>query len=946
MADNNAEAFLNQAVTKAPEADSAEAFLASTTTDSAEDFLNQATGSAEDFLNQATAQEPGILQKLITPIPMMVDLKNKAKQAIGGVMDAARPDVLDPPETSSPVTQAIGAVRSSLIPLPSQKMVEGSIELGLSETPLDLGLGLLGVGALVKAMAGPAKVAAEVAEVAPKTLRGATVGERILEASERLEGAAKGAPQPTSVFVPTPRSPVPDRAININLSKLNTTDDVKSFIADVAEANKGSIDEARRGTITFSEQTKLANDLGMTRKEMLKRQRGAPPSAETAIAYRQTLVRSAEEAVAKAQAVVSGSGSMDDAVEFLATHLRLTEQAAGAAAESGRALGSYRIAVGGGKEASIRAVSNALGGKEITKDIVEKLAKLDPLDTRSVNKFIRGVSEGKFSDKVFEAWVNALISGPQTHIVNAASNTITSMIRPLLERPVTAAVEVGRAALTGTKRERFLGEAAADVYGMASAFGDGASKAFRAFVDEIPELSKVNESSYRQAIPGLAGKVIRTPGRLLVASDEFFKTINRAGEAHALAYRKAAKAGVSLSEMPEYIAAQLNKMSPQDLLAIEKEGLYRTFQAEMGPVGQWVSQGRKMVPGLRFIIPFVRTPVNVAKFGLKLTPLGILDTGYKVAFKGLKGGELSADLAKSAIGMMATWPIASKVMDGTITGGGPSDKEQKKILMDSGWQPYSIRVGNEYFSYARFEPLAITMGLIADGAELMSIVDKEDMVAKASFALATNVTNKTFMKGFARFLDALQNPDRYGKSFFQQFAGSLIPSVVAQAARAQDPIVREPRTIGQAVQARIPGQSENVPALRDVWGQPIVRYSKTMTGIERFLSPVYVSQLKNDPATSEIVRLKMDISSPRRSVADVDLTEDDYSTYAEMAGNMAKQRVDALVAGPGWVKVPDPIKEKLIGDAFTDGRRISRSILFSRLKAGSKVDKAKRMVQP
>ena len=65
--------------------------------------------------------------------------------------------------------------------------------------------------------------------------------------------------------------------------------------------------------------------------------------------------------------------------------------------------------------------------------------------------------------------------------------------------------------------------------------------------------------------------------------------------------------------------------------------------------------------------------------------------------------------------MMAT--AFDFALEGNLTDGGPQDPRLYAALYSTGWRPYSIKVGNTYFSYQGTEPLATTLGYAAGLAE-------------------------------------------------------------------------------------------------------------------------------------------------------------------------------------------------------------------------------------
>ena len=83
-------------------------------------------------------------------------------------------------------------------------------------------------------------------------------------------------------------------------------------------------------------------------------------------------------------------------------------------------------------------------------------------------------------------------------------------------------------------------------------------------------------------------------------------------------------------------------------------------------------------------------------------------------------------------------------MNGTITGSGPEDYKQLQLKKQTGWQPYSIKVGDEYISYQRLDPFASVFGLMADLNDIMVRGDEKtkDSAESLSFALLASISNE------------------------------------------------------------------------------------------------------------------------------------------------------------------------------------------------------------
>src|SRR5690606_28592282 len=101
----------------------------------------------------------------------------------------------------------------------------------------------------------------------------------------------------TEDFIDTAASAPAERAVNINLARIETPDDVKRAITTAGKVFADDIDEARRGVQSNEETLRLADALGMTPEQLLSRQRGQSFNAEEAVAARQILVSSGEQLV-------------------------------------------------------------------------------------------------------------------------------------------------------------------------------------------------------------------------------------------------------------------------------------------------------------------------------------------------------------------------------------------------------------------------------------------------------------------------------------------------------------------------------------------------------------------------------------------------------------------------------------------------------------------------
>ncbi|KKN20425.1 hypothetical protein LCGC14_0935620, partial [marine sediment metagenome] len=559
-------------------------------------------------------------------------------------------------------------------------------------------------------------------------------------------------------------------------------------------------------------------------------------------------------------------------------------------------------------------------------------------ELNKVGLFMKKVSKPGLSDMAYEAWVNFLLSGPKTHIVNTVSNTLVRLSTPV-ERGLAGGIDFLRAKITGASQERFMGEVAADIYGMTAGLKQGMRHALQAWKTEVPTrgVSKL-EFARQKSIPGRTGRIIRAPGRALIAADEFFKAVNETAGKHVLAYREAARQGLTGTAKAKRIAELLENPPPGLLEKAAGDMLYRVFQQPFGPSGRHMAGLRANTPGLRYIIPFLRTPINIAKYGLERTPLNFLRLTAK-AFKReapLRGGALAEELAKPVIGTLIGAGVVLWASEGYITGGGPKDPSRKRVLRETGWQPYSIKIGDTYYSYARFEPVGALFGMAADFYNTFDDLDEleqSELISQIVLSITRNFTSKTYLRGLTDAINAISEPERYGRYWLEGLAGTAIPTVVADVARAIDPYFRRPETPLEAVKARIPGLSKSVPARRGVFGKPIERPGGTAT---KLLSPVYVSPEKGGMVERELARLKISLGRPSRMMMfegqEVEMTRPEYEQFQEARGQLAQQELAAFVRQPFYNQLSDEDKVSIIRSVFQRaGREARERILLGRM---------------
>jgi len=741
------------------------------------------------------------------------------------------------------------------------------------------------------------------------------------------DSIGKGAPSITQ----------PTMAGNINLRNINTTDEIKNLINHVAE-NNNMFMEARRGVMRMGSKGEelriLAEETGLTPEKLIKRKTGVAFNAETAYAARLILAQSAKEVVELAKRATRIGSSEIDLLNFenaLARHGAIQEQVAGITAEAGRTLRSFKeIADSEGlvKDKLMRDYLAKRGGDESVRTIAEGVAAFDSV--HQVTKYADEIYTPNWLDKVQEIWINSLLSSPSTHLVNITSNTIVALTRPL-EYSIAAAIGAIRRnpdRITG-------GEVVARTLGTAYGFFDGAIAAAKALRDPSAVTDYLTKLELRtqKAVGGKVGEVVRLPGRALVAEDVLFKAVGYRQELWGQAIRKASREGKGLKRAREIV----RNPDPEIRMKAIEEGRYQTFTNALEGFGKsWQRLiGRK--PGLRFLTPFVRTPWNIVAYASERSPFFFkASRRYKDAMKA-GGAEKDLARAKLALGTSATIGVALLSKDGTITGRGPSDYRERQVLRGTGWQPYSIKIGDTYYAYNRFEPLGILFGVAADLTDISSYIAETDdplweeinsIAAMLGASVAENLTNKTFLQGISSVLQAVNDPDRYAKRTIQRFLSSFIPTAAYYARKGTDPYARDVRSTMDSFLNRIPGRSDELPYKRNILGEPR-KYAKGFGGI---YSPLNVSKENQDQVYEEFVKIGYTPTIPSRQIRGVDLTSEQYDELLSLQQNQLalRAKLQNVISSPRWKNFNNYQKEQTLDAIISASQEAARNLMLVR----------------
>ena len=449
------------------------------------------------------------------------------------------------------------------------------------------------------------------------------------------------------------------------------------------------------------------------------------------------------------------------------------------------------------------------------------------------------------------------------------------------------------------------------------------------------------------------GIIAELPTRLLMSSDELFKQLNYRGRLYANAVDNTLELGLDISSKEG--RANIDRIFKE---GFDKNGMANVKdnpiaaeslqQARVATFTNSLEDGRLLniggswqkflrnSPYLRFLTPFVRTPTNLwRQFETRIPVYGAFTKPMKDLWRTGDRRARAEVLGRQVFGISAAlyaWHLTQasvKDKNGNIypkiTGNGPKDFDIKKTWMNNGWQPYSIARENEdgtitYLQYNRMDPRFYLFGIAADMSENSNSIndeDKESMFAVIGLSAMRSAINKSYVRGLSDTFELMQRttPEKLEKYVGRQFANAIpYQALIGQGIPGiteYDTDMLEARGFVDELIKKTPliTKTDYLEPRRDILtGEPIVRnpnsiYFNPEGGIS-FLSftqgPILVgkkSQLKDDPVTLEIARLKVALSEPRKIIDNIELLDykiDGQSAYDYWTERVGKTKVRGL----------------------------------------------------
>ena len=377
------------------------------------------------------------------------------------------------------------------------------------------------------------------------------------------------------------------------------------------------------------------------------------------------------------------------------------------------------------------------------------------------------------------------------------------------------------------------------------------------------------------------------------------------------------------------------------------------------------------------ILPFKKTPMNIAKTGFQYSPMQLAKSMVYDTVQLRKGNitvnqyidNVSKGLTGTGIALVG-YALAS--MGIIKASGGDDDKE--KYEQNLGNQPFSITVGDNTYSLDWLAPSAIPLFI---GAEIFSLSQNsnekktstssdEDSKYNQVVKTATNVLDAfansmnpmmemSMLSGLTSALKSYEQGSSQmiasmGTNATQSYVNQFFPTALGQIAKTTDDYERSttstksgvlPKAVDTTknqIMAKIPGLRQMLPVKTDVWGNEMKQSENLpLRAVENAVFPWTRKKVLTSDVDEELTRLyKVDGNSSviPDSSFNKDLTfagdtyrmtSQEYSTYRKSYGEKSYELINKLISSESYNTLNDTEKQKAIEKIYTYAKEYAKN---------------------
>lgn len=408
------------------------------------------------------------------------------------------------------------------------------------------------------------------------------------------------------------------------------------------------------------------------------------------------------------------------------------------------------------------------------------------------------------------------------------------------------------------------------------------------------------------------------------------------------------------SRMASYLEAQgitdLESI-PADAYTLATQEAYKATFKDDTKLATILSDVRRTlgVPG-DIVMPFTKTPANIAMRGIDYSPVGVANALVK-----LKNAKSNAEVsnALTLLGQGATGTAAIAVgyalaQSGVIQGALSDDKDEAQWEKSHGKLAYSVKVGDNYYTFDWAQPASIPIILGTTIYQCMQDSDNAlDTIYQGAVAATNAWSDLSPLQTLTDVFGGNGTPAENIADTFLEAPLGWIPAQLGAAARIGDTTQRvtydntsKLNNIINQAKSKIPGLSQTLPVAYDTWGNPIKRQDSTSeAAAANLLNPGQIGNIRETPIDDEINDLYASTGDaavfPKKAAwsykingKTVKLNSEQYSEYQRIMGQNAYGMASALINSASYNNMSDDQKAGAIADLYNFADALAKTELL------------------
>lgn len=396
------------------------------------------------------------------------------------------------------------------------------------------------------------------------------------------------------------------------------------------------------------------------------------------------------------------------------------------------------------------------------------------------------------------------------------------------------------------------------------------------------------------------------------------------------------------------------------------------------------------------VLPFKKTPINVAKTGIEYSPIGLVKSAIYDTVQLNKGNisvnqyidNISKGLTGTGIALVG-YALANA---GILKASGSDDDDKENYDEALGYQTYSVRIGDNTYSLDWLSPSGIPLFIGAECYEIMQADNTtstsssdENSVYNQAITSAVNILDSftnamnpmTEMSMLSGLTSALKSYDQgssqmlasLGTNAVKSYVNQFVPTAFSQIARTTDKYERNtastktgvlPRAIDTTknqIMSKIPGLRQMLPTKADIWGNDIEqsdnilqRYSEnaifpwTRKGVSTTKVDDAITELYKKIGENSILPATLNKTLTINGTT-YRLTNEEYSKYVKAYGETSYKLLNSLVSSNEYKNMTDSQKQTAIENVYSfakeqnkvdyaenNGEKIETSTIYNTMK--------------